>query len=612
MHPHLDFDLLRAQIEALHSVNIKAPIYLTATWDELAATNHPEWRTVSPEGGSPRAGTDPNGAGWAFLDYSTPYLDYLCAQTEEVMKNYPEGDGIFMDIALQLPSVSVSAQRGMDALGMDWTNPDDRRKFTDLTMENFFDRVTDAVRKHDPKKPLFFNAGHVRKGRRDHYAKYYTHLELESLPTAGWGYDHFPLSARYADTLGMPFLGMTGKFHYHWGEVGGYKKPEALVYECGAMLAHGAWCSIGDHLHPTGKVDASSMHIIGTAFKWVADREAWAENSTNRAQIALMSAEAVDPFDFVGMPSEKKDLYEGPDSGASRVLLEGQFTFDVVDRESDLSQYRLLILPDVIRVDASMKEKIDAFVAGGGNVLMTGRSGIDPERGFVFDIGARWNGTAPYTHGDYLLPTPELRAEDVNDPLFMYKPSEQITVTDGQSLGEIYAPYFDRSPRHFSGHVNAASLPEPTEFAAGVRKGAFTYLAHPVFTSYYMAGAVAMLEIAENAIRSALGEVPLISVDLPRAGRVTVRRQEAEKRDVVHLLYATPVQRGNLEGRVIQPIQDLVPLHDIAVTMRVDAQVASVRLVPEGTELDFTATEGQIAFTVPELRGHQMVEVSYT
>lgn len=240
MHPHLQFDLLRSQIDALHNVGINAPVYLTATWDELAATNHPEWRTVAPEGGSPREGTDPNGAGWAFLDYSTPYLDYLCRQTEEVMQRYPDGDGIFMDIALQLPSVSVFAQRAMDALGMDWTDPDDRRNFTNRSMENFFDRVTDAVRKHDPKMPLFFNAGHVRKGRRDHYRRHYSHLEVESLPTAGWGYDHFPLSARYVDTIGMPFLGMTGKFHFHWGEVGGYKKPEALIYECGAMLAHGA------------------------------------------------------------------------------------------------------------------------------------------------------------------------------------------------------------------------------------------------------------------------------------------------------------------------------------------------------------------------------------
>ncbi|MBU2866568.1 alpha-amylase family protein [Pacificibacter marinus] len=611
MHPNLDFDLLRAQIDALHAVNIKTPIYLSATWDELAATNHPEWRTISPDGGSPREGTNPNGAGWAFLDYSTPYLDYLCRQTEEVMQRYPDGDGIFIDIALQLPSVSVSAQRGMDALGMDWTCPQDQRKFTEHSMENFFERVTDSVRKHDPKMPLFFNAGHVRKGRRKHYTNYYSHLELESLPTAGWGYDHFPLSARYIDTVGIPFLGMTGKFHFHWGEVGGYKKPEALIYECGAMLAHGARCSIGDHLHPTGKIDDSTMNIIGPAFKWVADREPWAEDSVNRAQIGLLSAEAIDPLDFTGLPNDAKNLFEGPDSGASRVLLEGQFAFDVLDCESDFTLYKLLILPDVIRVDAALQSKIEDFTRAGGQVLLTGKSGIDPETGFGFDVGATWHGTSDDTQGDYVLPVPELRAENLNDPLFMYQPSEQITVSDGTSLGEIYAPYFDRTPRHFSGHVNAPSKPDASGFAAGVRKGNFTYLAHPIFTSYFTAGSVAMLEIAEQTIRLALKDAPLVKVNLPRAGRVTVRHQSAQNRDVVHLLFATPVQRGNLEGKAIQPIQDLVSLHDVIVDLHVTSQVAKVRLVPEDEALPFTTTEDRIAFTVPQVRGHQMIEVSY-
>lgn len=611
MHPHLEFDLLRAQIDALHSVDIKAPIYLTATWDELAATNHPEWRTVSPEGGSPRAGTDPNGAGWAFLDYSTPYLDYLCRQTEEVMQRYPDGDGIFMDIALQLPSVSVFAQRQMEELGLDWTNPDDRHTFTERSMENFFDRITQAVRKLDPNKPIFFNAGHVRKGRRDHYARYYSHLELESLPTAGWGYDHFPSSARYVDPLGTPFLGMTGKFHHHWGEVGGYKKPDALIYECGAMIAHGARCSIGDHLHPTGAIDASTMKVIGPAYKWVAEREPWAEGSSNRAQIAFLSAEAVAPLDLVGLPNKEKDRYEGADSGGSRILLEGQFTFDIVDSDSDFSPYQLLILPDVITIDADLKSKIDTFAAQGGRVLLTGRSGIDTTSGFLFDVGAQWHGTSAFTRGDYLLPVPALRAEGVDDPLFMYEPSEQIVLTDGESLGQIYEPYFDRSPRQFSGHGNAPSKPEPSAFAAGARKGNFTYLAHPIFTSYYRAGAVAMLEIAENAIRMALGKDAMIATNLPRAGRATVRRQARHKRDVVHLLHATPTLRGNLNGKPIQPVQDLVTLHDIKVALQIGESVSSVQLVPEGQALDFSATDGGIEFVVPQVRGHQMVEVSY-
>ena len=36
------------------------------------------------------------------------------------------------------------------------------------------------VRKHDPKMPLFFNSGHMRRGLRNRYSDFYTHLELES------------------------------------------------------------------------------------------------------------------------------------------------------------------------------------------------------------------------------------------------------------------------------------------------------------------------------------------------------------------------------------------------------------------------------------------------
>ena len=87
----------------------------------------------------------------------------------------------------------------------------------------------------------------------------------------------------------------------------------------------------------------------------------------------------------------------------------------------------------------------------------------------------------------------------------MYLPSERISLTTGTSLGEDYDPYFDRTPLHFSGHVNAASLPTPTRFAAGVSHGSITWLAHPIFSCYHKAGAVAMLEIAEKTIRAAPG-----------------------------------------------------------------------------------------------------------
>ena len=34
MHPHLDFDLLKCQIEAAHEIGVKTPVYISAGYDE--------------------------------------------------------------------------------------------------------------------------------------------------------------------------------------------------------------------------------------------------------------------------------------------------------------------------------------------------------------------------------------------------------------------------------------------------------------------------------------------------------------------------------------------------------------------------------------------------
>jgi hypothetical protein len=229
----------------------------------------------------------------------------------------------------------------------------------------------------------------------------------------------------------------------------------------------------------------------------------------------------------------------------------------------------------------------------------------------VFDVGAEWKGTSPNAGGDFLLPIKELRASFVNDPLFMYRAAERIKIKGGKSLGQVYEPYFDRAPRHFSGHVNAPSKPDASGFAAGVSKGGFTYLSFPIFSCYHAVGMVAVLEIAEKIIDYALGGDRLVTTSLPRAGRVTVRSQRGKKRDVVHLLHATPALRGTTRGAPVQPIQDLVTLSNIEVELAPSGKAKSVKLVPSGKTLDFTESDGRIRFVVPSLTGHEMVEVAY-
>jgi hypothetical protein len=318
-----------------------------------------------------------------------------------------------------------------------------------------------------------------------------------------------------------------------------------------------------------------------------------------------MSVEAASGPSLVGIPGKSVEA----DEGAVRVLLESKFLFDVVDLESDLASYPLLILPDAVRVGPELKAKVDAFAGKGGRVLLTGRSGIDPVAGCLFDTGAEWLGTSENVGGDYVLPVEDLRASFVNDPLFMYGPAEKLRVLGGASLGAVYEPYFDRTRRRFSGHVNTPSKPEPEAHVAGVEKGPYVQFAFPIFSIYQRVGAVAMLEIAERLIGRALARPRLVETGLPRAARVTMRRQGSERRDVVHLLCASPALRGNLRGNPVQPIQDLVPVHSVTVDIATEKPVSHVRLVPEGTELPFESKGGRLSFTVPRVLGHQMVEI---
>jgi hypothetical protein len=112
MHPGLSCDLLGAQIESLHDVGIRAPIYMTVGWDELSADTHPEWLQFDRQGRICYARPG-DLSSWRFLDFAGPYVDYMLACTEEVLQRYSPVDGLFFDIIRrQLLEVAAAADAG--------------------------------------------------------------------------------------------------------------------------------------------------------------------------------------------------------------------------------------------------------------------------------------------------------------------------------------------------------------------------------------------------------------------------------------------------------------------------------------------------------------------
>ena len=592
MHPELDFDLLGAQLEACREINVNAPVYISAGFDEKEVLEHPEWLTVAPGSNVSDVFTR---AGYHLMCYNTPYLDVLAAQVEEVMEKY-NPCGIFLDISNVRMCTCASCVKSMLEKGMDPTNMDDVLKHGEMVYAKYAKRMEECVRKYSATATIFHNAGHIAHGRRD-LAGYDTHLELESLPTGGWGYDHFPMSSAYVRTLGVDFLGMTGKFHTTWGEFGGFKHPNALIYETGLSLACGACISIGDQLHPSGEMNMSTYNLIGKAYELVEKKEPFCAGAKNIADIAVFSCEAV-----LGNAANGHGSDAGiSNTGANRILLEGKHVFDFIDEEADFGAYKMLILPDQILLCDKLAPRLNEYVANGGRLLLTGSSGLDMDmQKFMIDVGADFAGYSAM-RPDYMIPG----FDTVNGETayVMYSQGMLLKNVTGEVFASRQNSYFNRAYNHFSSHQHTPNDMDAPVMPAAVRKGNVAYIGWNIFEDYATKGELVCKELVLKAIDMLLGDEKTVKTDLPDRGVTTVTRQG--DRTIVHLLFAHTTVRG----KGIEVIEDAVPLYDVKVSLKLDKAPAKVYLAPEGEEIPFEWDGSRASFTVPKVVLHQMVAV---
>ncbi|HNT33843.1 MAG TPA: beta-galactosidase, partial [bacterium] len=262
-HPHLKRNLLEQQIEACHKRDIRVPIYITVQWDHFTAQEHPEWLVLN-EAGAPK-GTPIFEAGfYRTLCVNSPYLDFLKSHVQEVLEVLPV-DGLFFDIVGPQDCSCRYCRDKMIAQGLAPTDASLRKRFGLDTINTFKLEMTKFVRQFNGDCTIFYNAGHIAPRHRGVVGAY-THFELESLPSGGWGYSHFPITMGFARNLGLDCLGMTGKFHTSWGDFHSFKNQEALEFECFRMLALNAKCSVGDQLHPSGKICQATYDLIGSVY----------------------------------------------------------------------------------------------------------------------------------------------------------------------------------------------------------------------------------------------------------------------------------------------------------------------------------------------------------
>jgi hypothetical protein len=577
-HPHLTRNLLAEQIEACHKAGIRVPIYSSVGLDEYSARNHPEWREVNPQGRSPW--TNPFAGAWYKLCINQEqYVQYLIAQTEEILETLPT-DGLFYDIVMQLDCCCESCLAGMIRDSLNPEDSADRAEYGRRVVHRFCSRMTDSIRRLNPACTVFYNSGHISPQMRGQLTPY-SHLEMESLPSGGYGYDHFPWTVRYARRLGLDYVAMTGKFLKSWADFGGFKTEAGLEYDCFTGLAYGAKLSVGDQLHPSGKISKMTYDLIGHVYSQAEALEPWCCDVTPQVDIAVISPEA-----YV----QTAERVHPSAAGALRILQEGHHQFDVVDENDTLENYRVVILPDVIPVSIELRVRLETFVANGGAVLCSFESAAGR---FAVE------GASAYSP-DYVVPNASLGAPVTE--YVMYDRAKVVNAPEGSEiLGHTKNPYFNRTWQHFCSHFQT-----PNGFEDGapsiLRDGRTIYFAHPIFAMYCKYAARAYKQMVLGGLAILLNE-PLIKTDAPSTARITANRQETKNRTIVHVLHYIPERRAES----YDVVEDVIPLHHVSISLRADYPVSSVYLEPSHTPLHFLIDGSYTKAEIPKVSGHSIL-----
>ncbi len=592
MNPSLNgFDLLGEQIKVCQRLGVRVQAYISAGIDGRLARLHPQWQPANN-------GIRDSTLGAYFHTVcigNEEYLRVLEAQTVEALEMFGDRiDGIFYDIVWPRPCTCESCIDSMLKMGLDPQNPDDVYEHGKMNYYKYSERMNSVVARYYPHMPVIHNQGTLPRDDRRTVFSNPRHLEVEALPTGDWGYDYFPLSAAYARTIGKEFAGMTGKFHLVWGEFGGYKHPNALRYETSLQLALGARCNIGDQCHPSGELDEATYRLIGKAYGEVEKKEEYCIGARHIADIALMTT------------FNKNRNAKCPDTGANRILMEGHYLYNIVDGEADLSPYKLVILPDTKEVSPALADKLNAFLANGGKLLMSGRGGLaEGTNEFFTDFGVRYKGENSF-NPTYMRPEYDMEPNG-KASYIVYDKSHLIELSDsfkGDIPLLLENSYFNRNYLHYCSHRHTPNDPG-NRHAGAVIAGNIAYISWNIFSEYGELGSINTKFAVIDIIDKLLGDQKTLRTTLPSCGVTTLTEQAEERRYICHLLYAVTKVRG----KSTEIIEDIIPIHDTEVEIRLPSRPSRVYLAPEGREIPFEYDGGVMKLKVDRFECHAMIVI---
>lgn len=131
-------------------------------------------------------------------------------------------------------------------------------------------------------------------------------------------------------------------------------------------------------------------------------------------------------------------------------------------------------------------------------------------------------------------------------------------------------------------------------------QGNILYISFPIFQNYARNGYAPHKLLVRNCIDKLIPD-PLLKVSAPSTAEITLTEQPGRK--IVHLLHY-PAERRGVD---LDVVEDIIPLFDIPVSLKLSDRPRQVYLAPELQSLRMEYENGYATVIVPKVSGHAMV-----
>ncbi len=602
-HPYLkDKDIFGDLLKECHKKNIGVTAYFNASLSHALADVHRDWNVVREDGRIMNLEGNPKNHAFRTMCYDSPYGEHLLSEIKELLELYPETDGIFVDcFSFPPPCFCPVCMDKMKEENIDITDKRAVVKYNERKKMKFAEKIRKIV--PEGKKFLINSAlsnGTCITGR----TKLDTHSEIECLVCDNiWGYDYFPVKVAYERNIYDNTVFMSGRFRDTWGDFGGIRQLEEIKYDAYLGLLNCVEVSIGDHLHPRGKIEETVISATKTVFEEIEKTEKWTHKAKYIPEIAILH-----PLNF----DIEEDLEDTPShlscsrlfdsfKGCVRILGELKYQYDIIDETMDFSKFKLIILPDAMVLNENTAEKLKAYLDAGGKVISSGQSGLKADLS-DFMLKDYWNfgyeGNEPY-NVSYFKAVGEASADMPDLVSAIYSQGIALSKKDGNEvLGEYWEPYFNM---HWDGHQRYTYIPydkKSDKLYSVLKNKNVIHINFKIFEAYLNYSYQVYRTLIDNCIKLMYKD-KILKTDLPVFARASLAKSgNGTLLQVVSYYPEKKHKRGVIDEKIT--------LYNTSFEIKCD-KPQKVYTVPEMEALEFSYENGYLKFILPKIDGHAMV-----